>query len=166
MYFDPRLWRFTKGVRGRIAYAVVIGLFATGIGIARLALLGWMIAKVFNGTTFDEILIPTIIVALTMIARGSLEYWRTMVAHETAAAVQRHIRQILYSKIIELGPAHFGLQRTGDVLVSLIDGVEQLETYFGRYLPQLFVAVATPILIFSFADVSYTHLTLPTICSV
>ena len=151
MYFDPRLWRFTKGVRGRIAYAVVIGLFATGIGIARLALLGWMIAKVFNGTTFDEILIPTIIVALTMIARGSLEYWRTMVAHETAAAVQRHIRQILYSKIIELGPAHFGLQRTGDVLVSLIDGVEQLETYFGRYLPQLFVAVATPILIFSFA---------------
>ena len=35
MHFDPRLWTFTEGVRGRIAYAVVIGLLATSTGIAR-----------------------------------------------------------------------------------------------------------------------------------
>ena len=133
MYFDPRLWAFTEGVRGRIAYAVFFGLFATAVGSARLALLGWVIAKVFAGASLDEILVPAVIVGLTMLARGCLEYWRTMIAHETAALVQRHIRRVIYAKIIELGPAHFGLQRTGDVLVSLVDGVEQLETYFGRY---------------------------------
>ena len=151
MYFDARLWQFTEGVRGRIIYAVVIGLLATAVGIARLALLGWLIGTVFAGASFDEILAPIAFVAITMLVRGALEYWRTMVAHETAALVQRHIRKIIYAKIIELGPAHFGLQRTGDILVSLVDGVEQLETYFGRYLPQLFVAALTPILIFAFA---------------
>ncbi len=151
MHFDLRLWTFTEGVRDRIAYAVVIGLLATCTGIARLALLGWVIGKVFNGANLDEIILPAAIVALTMVARGGLEYWRTMVAHETAALVQRHIRRVIYAKIIQLGPAHFGLQRTGDVLVSLVDGVEQLETYFGRYLPQLFVAALTPFLIFLFA---------------
>ena len=151
MHFDSRLWTFTEGVRDRIAYAVLIGLLATSTGIARLALLGWVIGKVFNGAHFDEILLPAVMVALTMVARGGLEYWRNMVAHETAALVQRHIRRVIYAKIVQLGPAHFGLQRTGDVLVSLVDGVEQLETYFGRYLPQLFVAALTPLLIFVFA---------------
>ncbi len=151
MYFDSRLWTFTEGVRDRIAYAVLIGLLATSTGIARLALLGWVIGKVFNGAHFDEILLPAVMVALTMVARGGLEYWRNMVAHETAALVQRHIRRVIYAKIVQLGPAHFGLKRTGDVLVSLVDGVEQLETYFGRYLPQLFVAALTPLLIFVFA---------------
>ncbi|MBT5298273.1 MAG: thiol reductant ABC exporter subunit CydC [Rhodospirillaceae bacterium] len=151
MYFDPRLWAFTEGVRGRIAYAVAVGLLATCVGIARLALLGWLIAKVFNGAGLSEIALPALIVAAAMLVRGGLEYWRAMVAHETAARVQRHIRKLIYAKIIDLGPAHFGLQRTGDVIVSMVDGVEQLETYFGRYLPQLFVAALTPVIIFAFA---------------
>ena len=157
MYFDPRLWAFTEGVRGRIAYAVAVGLLATMVGIARLALLGWLIAKVFGGAGLDEVAGPALIVAAAMLARGGLEYWRTMVAHETAARVQRHIRRLIYAKIVELGPAHFGLQRTGDVIVSMVDGVEQLETYFGRYLPQLFVAALTPLMIFAFA----AHLDVP-----
>ena len=49
MYLDPRLWAFTKGVRGRIALSVVIGLAAKIAGIGRLALLGWLIARVFQG---------------------------------------------------------------------------------------------------------------------
>jgi len=150
MYFDPRLWAFTVGVRGRIAYAVAIGILSTGVGIARLALLGWLIAKVFNGAGLSEILLPALVVGAAMLVRGGFEYWRTMVAHETAARVQRHMRRLIYAKIIELGPAHFGLQRTGDVVVSMVDGVEQLETYFGRYLPQLFVAAVTPLLILGF----------------
>ena len=40
--------------------------------------------------------------------------------------------------------------RTGDVMLSMVEGVQQLETYFGQYLPQLFVAALTPLLIFAF----------------
>ena len=56
MYFDARLWKFTEGVRGRIIYAVIIGLFATAVGIALLALLGWLIGTIFSGASFNEIL--------------------------------------------------------------------------------------------------------------
>ena len=43
MYFDRRLWAFTRGVRARIAGTVVLGLFAVAAGIARLALFGWLL---------------------------------------------------------------------------------------------------------------------------
>ena len=79
-----------------------------------------------------------------------MEYVRLIYAHNTAAKVQLHIRETLYDKIVELGPARLGSKRTGDVIVTLIESVERLEIYFGKYLPQLFVAAVTPILIFAF----------------
>ncbi|MFQ5958314.1 MAG: thiol reductant ABC exporter subunit CydC [Alphaproteobacteria bacterium] len=150
MYFDRRLWQFTEGVRLRIAGAVVVALMSAAVGIARLALLGWLLAKVFQGAPFDALTGPFAAVAAVMLLRGVLEYWRNMVAHRTAASVQLHIRKRLYDKAVELGPAHFGLERTGDVITSVVDGVEQLETYFGQYLPQLIVAALLPPGIFVF----------------
>ena len=150
MYLDRRLWAFTEGVRLRIAWAVLIGMFAAAAGVARLALLGWLIAKIFQGAPVGDLMLPVAVVAAAMLLRGTLEYWRNMVAHETAAMVQLHIRRQLYDKVVALGPAHFGLTRTGDVILSMVDGVEQLETFFGRYLPQIFVAGLTPIAIFVF----------------
>ncbi|MCH8999156.1 MAG: thiol reductant ABC exporter subunit CydC [Proteobacteria bacterium] len=153
MYFDKRLWTFTEGLRWRIAGAVSISLVSAVVGIARLALLGWLLAKVFQGAGAGELAVPFIAVAGVMVARGGLEYWRTMIAHKTAASAQLNIRKRIYDKVIELGPAHFGLQRTGDVIASAIDGVEQLETYFGQYLPQVIVAALLPLGIFAFVAV-------------
>ena len=150
MYFDLRLWVFTKGVRGRIFGAVAIGVLATIFGIARLALLGWLIVKVFQGVPFELLLWPSAGVAAVMIIRGWLEYLRNMVAHDTAAKVQVHLRTVIFDKITELGPAHFGLERTGDAIMAIIDGVEQLEIYFGQYLPQLIISALTPFMIFCF----------------
>ncbi len=149
MYFDRRLWGFTRGVRLRIFGAVALGVLAVLLGIARLALLGWLIAQVFSGTTLQALLMPFAGVALVMIARGVLEYWRTMVAHNTAAIVQLHLRTVIFDQVTRLGPAYFGLERTGDAIVAMIEGVEQLEIYFGQYLPQLMVAILTPFMIFA-----------------
>ncbi|MBG06534.1 MAG: ABC transporter [Rhodospirillaceae bacterium] len=148
MYFDLRLWSYTKGVRGRIYGAVAIGTLAVLFGIARLALLGWLIAQVFKGVPLDELILPFVGVGAVMIVRGWLEYLRTMVAHNTAAKVQLHLRSVIFDKVTELGPAHFGLERTGDAILAMIDGVEQLEIYFGQYLPQLIVSALTPVMIF------------------
>ncbi len=150
MYFDRRLWAFTEGVRGRMVFSVVVGLAAACVGVARLALLGWLIALVFEGRPFAELIVPMAIVAGVMVARGLLEYVRVMVAHETAARVQIAIRKTIYDKAVVLGPAWFGQQRTGDVVLSVVDGVEQLETYFGEFLPTLLIAIVTPFAIFAF----------------
>ena len=150
MYLDPRLWALTSGVRGRIAFTVLVGLAAVAAGIARLALLGWLLGRVIAGESLASLTPAIALTALALMARSALDYARTMVAHHTAAKVQERLRRILYAQIAELGPAHFARARTGDVMLSLVEGVQQLETYFGQYLPQLFVSGITPLLIFAF----------------
>ena len=150
MHFETRLWRFTKGVRWRIGFAVLIGLAAVLLGVGRLALLGWLIAEVFSGAAFADLMVPIAAVGAVMVLRGIFEQWRAMVAHRTAAIVQKRLRRVLFDRITELGPAYAGAQRSGDLTLTMVDGVEQLETYFGKYLPQLLVSVLTPVLIFAF----------------
>ena len=135
MYFDLRLWGLTRGVRLRIAGAMAIGLIATAVGIGRLALLGWLLAKVFRGEPLDSMIGPFAAVAATMVLRGVFEYWRNMVAHRTAAIVQLRIRQRLYDKAVELGPAHFGLKRTGGVILAMVDGSRNSRPISGSTFP-------------------------------
>ena len=149
MLFDIRLWQFTRGVRLRIVATVAMGIVSSLVGIGRPALLGWLLARVFTGATVDDLIAPVAAVAAVMVLRGWIEHTRAMVAHRTAILVQLALREQLYDKVVALGPAHFGLERTGAVMISMIDGVEQLETYFGQYLPQLLVAVTTPLIVFA-----------------
>ena len=73
-----------------------------------------------------------------------------MVAHTTATRVQEVLRARLFDKILALGPAWFGSERTGGVMLSMVDGVEQLQTFFGQYLPQVAIALVAPVAIFFF----------------
>ncbi len=56
----------------------------------------------------------------------------------------------MFDKIVALGPAWFGAERTGGVMLSMVDGVEQLQSFFGQYLPQVTIAVCAPLAIFAF----------------
>ena len=150
MYFDRRLWELTKGLRGRIALAILIGLVAAGFGIARFALLGALLARVFTGSGVAVIAALALAVAGAVVLRGILEHCRTLIAHRTATRVQHDLRGRLYDKIAELGPAWFAGERTGGVMLSVVDGVEQLQSFFGQYLPQVCVAALTPLAIFGF----------------
>lgn len=149
MHFESRLWIFTQGVRLRILWAVAIGLIGTALGIARLGLLGWLIGALFSGATIVQLLVPITAIGVVMILRGVFEHWRAMVAHETASRVQAKLRQTIFEKIAALGPGVVGRQRSGILSLSLISGVEQLETYFGQFLPQFLIALLTPFLIFA-----------------
>ncbi|HVJ44435.1 MAG TPA: ABC transporter ATP-binding protein [Dongiaceae bacterium] len=148
MHIEKRLLSFTHDVRGRIAAAVAVGLASVAIGVGRLALLGWLIGEVFAGRDLHALAWPIIGIAALMILRGIAEHIRTMVAHETAARVQKSLRRNIYDKIAALGPGTVARQRSGALTLSLIDGVEQLETYFGQFLPQFLIALLTPVLIF------------------
>jgi ATP-binding cassette subfamily B protein len=150
MYFDRRLWQLMRGLRGRIAFAVALGLVAAAVGITRFVLLGILLAAVFRGSGLVAVAIPAGGVAVAVVLRGWLEHHRTMVAHLTATRVQETLRGRLYDKIAELGPAWLAQERTGGVMLAIVDGVEQLQTFFGQYLPQLAVAVLTPLAIFAF----------------
>src|SRR4051812_4322823 len=149
MHFDRQLWSFTAGVRLRIAWATLIGLLAVALGMARLMLLAWLIAEVFAGNNLNTLVLPIAGIAAIMILRGAFEHARVMVAHETAARVQKHLRRTIYDKIAALGPGAVARRRSGALALSLIDGVERLEVYFGQFLPQFMVSLLAPVLIFA-----------------
>jgi ATP-binding cassette, subfamily B, bacterial len=150
MYFDRRLWELTHGLRGRIALAVLLGLAAAAFGIARFALLGALLARVFKGAGIGAIALLAAAVGGAVLLRALLDHARTIIAHENAGRVQQALRGRLYDKIAELGPAWFAGERTGGVMLSVVDGVEQLQSFFGQYLPQVAVAALTPLAIFLF----------------
>jgi ABC-type multidrug transport system fused ATPase/permease subunit len=150
MYFDRRLWQLTRGLRGWIVLAILLGLVASVVGIARFAILGVLLSQVFNDAGFFAIAIPAVGVAVAVILRGLVDHHRTMISHRTATRVQEELRGRLYDKIAALGPAWFAGERTGGVMLSIVDGVEQLQTFFGQYVPQLCIAVLTPLAIFVF----------------
>ena len=147
MHFDLTLWRMTAGLRGRIVLSAALGLLALGVGIARFAFLGRFLAGVFRG---EPQLLPLAGAAAAILLRAGLDHQRTMIAHRTAAQVQATLRERLFDKIVALGPAWFGSTRTGGVMLSMVDGVEQLQSFFGQYLPQLTIALCAPIAIFAF----------------
>ena len=85
-----------------------------------------------------------------MVLRGALDYARAMVAHGTAARVQARLRQASTPTCSSSGPPTSRRPDRRRVL-TVVEGVQQLETYFGQYLPQLFVAaLIPPLLIFAF----------------
>src|ERR1700756_5128605 len=150
MYFDRRLWQLTRGLRRWIALAILLGLAASVVGIARFAILGVLLSRVFDSAGFLSIAIPAVGVAIAVLLRGVVDHHRAMISHRTATRVQEDLRGRLYDKVAALGPAWFAGERTGGVMLSVVDGVEQLQTFFGQYVPQVCVAGLTPIAIFAF----------------
>ena len=148
MYFNARLWTYTRGFRIRIFFAVLFGLLTAAAGIARLALLGVVLAGVLEGDSVGNIMPWIVASAVSVLLRAVLQYFKEMSAHSTAAAIQFELRKRLYEQSLDLGPAYFTQERTGDSMLTLVDGVEQLETFFGQYLVQLFTAALTPVGIF------------------
>ncbi|HET6315268.1 MAG TPA: ABC transporter ATP-binding protein, partial [Chloroflexota bacterium] len=150
MYFDRRLIGMTRGVRWRIALAAIIGIAAVPIAMWRLALTGQAMALVFAGEPFQALVGMFALIAVLVLVRSLLQLWRDEVANATAALMKVKVRGLLYQHALKLGPGYFDQRRSGDAALALVDGVEQLDQFFGQYLPQLIVAAVTPLLIFVF----------------
>lgn len=148
-----RLAGLTQGVRGRIALGALLGLGAVTTGVARLSLSGTAVAMVFEDQPLAEILFLLVGVLALPMLRIAFTMAQQFIAHETAAKMKVKLRTTIYSHLLRLGPGFTQKQRTGDVVVKAVDSVEQLETFFGRYLPQLVVAGIAPLGILTFMTI-------------
>ncbi len=151
MYFDWRLFSLTRGVRLRILFAAVLGLIAVGAGVARLAVSGVVIYQVLTGQAgFSSLALPLSVIAGLIVVRGLFQYWQYAVSHHTANIVKINLRRDVYEHALKLGPGYFDRNRTGDVVLTLVEGIERLETFFGQYLSQIIVSAIAPIAIFAY----------------
>ncbi len=151
MYFDPRLFELTRGIRLRIVFAAILGLVAVGAGVSRLAVSGVIIYQVLAGeASFSALALPLLTIAVLIVIRSTFQYWQNAVSHHTANIVKIRLRRDAYEHLIELGPGYADRNRTGDVVLSLVEGIERLETFFGQYLSQIIVSAIAPIAIFAY----------------
>ena len=144
MFFNQRLFKFTEGVRLRLILALFFGLITAATGVSRLAFSGYAIALVIQGKPSDEIIFAVGAVVVSAVLRGLFQYLKEITGHLAAVKVQAKMRRELYQRALVLGPGTLDQKRAGDVLVSLVEGVDQLETYYGEYIPQMAVAALTP----------------------
>ena len=151
MYFDWRLFALTRGVRLRIFLAAVLGLIAVGAGVSRLAVSGVVIYRVLAGeASFSTLALPLSTIAALIVTRSLFQYWQNAVSHHTANIVKIKLRHEVYEHALKLGPGYFDRNRTGDVVLTLVEGIERLETFFGQYLSQIIVSAIAPIAIFAY----------------
>ena len=148
MYFDRRLFAMTRGVRLRMLLATLLGLTALPALIGGRILSGTVLARVFQGQPVTSVFPLVVLIAVFVAGRAALQYCKEEVANHTAASLKVRLRRRLYEHILALGPGYFTRQRTGDSLLTLVEGVEALDTFFGMYLPQIVVAALTPVVVF------------------
>ena len=122
MYFDWRLFGLTRGVRLRIVFAAALGLIAVGAGVARLAVSGVVIYRVLAGqASFSALALPLSIIAALIVVRSLFQYWQNSVSHHTANIVKIRLRHDVYEHALKLGPGYFDRNRTGDVVLTLVE---------------------------------------------
>ena len=151
MYFDWRLFGLTRGVRLWILLAAGLGLVAVGAGVARLAVSGVVIYRVLTGEAgFATLALPLSIIAALIVVRSLFQYWQNAVSHHASNVVKIRLRHDVYEHALKLGPGYFDRNRTGDVVLTLVEGIERLETFFGQYLSQVIVSAIAPVAIFAY----------------
>ena len=142
---DPRLLRHARAARGYLIFTVGLGLVVTALVLAQAGLLAHVLATAARGTgtaaLWPALAVLLAVVAARAVAAGGGE----TVALRAAATVKSQLRRQLTAHTLRLGPAWLGGQQTGEIATLATKGLDALDPYFARYLPQLVLAVAVPV---------------------
>ncbi|MGW6235680.1 thiol reductant ABC exporter subunit CydD [Streptomyces sp. NPDC055094] len=143
---DPRLLRYARATRFFLVAVVVLGVAGAGLVIAQAMLIAEVVVGAFQ-RGFDGSDLRTPLLLLVAVATGrALVSWLTeLAAHRASAAVKSELRGRLLERAAVLGPGWLSGQRIGSLVALATRGVDALDDYFARYLPQLGLAVVVPV---------------------
>jgi len=139
---DPRLLRRAKAARVFLLGSVLIGV-ATGVLIVvQAVLLAHGISEVvLRGAAVGQV---AWLLAGVLLARAVLVWLQEVVAQRAAAAVKSTLRRQVLEHSLKLGPAWLSGERSSALTTLLTKGLDDLDPYFARYLPQLVLAATVP----------------------
>jgi thiol reductant ABC exporter CydD subunit len=133
-----------RGARPFLAAAVALGVAGAALAIARAVLLAHLIAEAFTGTPARALASP-FAGLLAVAAASAVVAWLTEVAaHHSAAGVKSALRRALLERVADRAGAG---ERAGALAAAAGRGIEALDAYFARYLPQLALAAAVPLFV-------------------
>ncbi|MFE2071703.1 thiol reductant ABC exporter subunit CydD [Streptomyces misionensis] len=143
---DPRLLRYARATRFFLVAVVGLGAVGAGLVIAQAMLIAEVVVGAFqHGRSLTELRTPLLLLVAVAVGRALVAWLTERAAHRASAAVKSELRGRLLDRAAALGPGWLGGQRTGSLVTLATRGVDALDDYFSRYLPQLGLAVVVPV---------------------
>ena len=134
-----------------IALTVLAQWLKTVANIVMIFILSNLLAQILDGKAFDfKRLLPYLgALAAVMFVRYLCGYASSQTSFFASSEVKKVLRQKMYKKLTRMGASYSEKVSTSEVLQVFVEGVDQLELYFGKYLPQFFFAMLAPITLFA-----------------
>ncbi|MFJ9211344.1 thiol reductant ABC exporter subunit CydD [Streptomyces sp. NPDC102264] len=143
---DPRLLRYARATRFFLVAVVVLGVAGAGLVIAQAMLIAEVVVGAFQrGFDGADLRTPLLLLVAVAVGRALVSWLTELAAHRASAAVKSELRGRLLERVAELGPGWLSGQRIGSLVALATRGVDALDDYFARYLPQLGLAVVVPV---------------------
>ncbi|MBB3077749.1 thiol reductant ABC exporter subunit CydD [Streptomyces violarus] len=143
---DPRLLRYARATRVFLGAVVALGAVGAGLVIAQAMLIAEVVVGAFqHRMAVAELGTPLLLLAAVAAGRALVGWLTELAAHRASAAVKSELRGRLLERSVRLGPGWLSGQRTGSLVALATRGVDALDDYFSRYLPQLGLAVVVPV---------------------
>ncbi|MGV9274460.1 thiol reductant ABC exporter subunit CydD [Streptomyces griseosporeus] len=143
---DPRLLRHARATRLFLAAVVGLGALGAGLVIAQAMLIAEVVVGAFqHGLSVSALRTPLLLLVAVAGGRALVAWLTELAAHRASAAVKSELRGRLLERASRLGPGWLSGQRTGSLVTLATRGIDALDDYFSRYLPQLGLAVVVPV---------------------
>ncbi|MGW3634217.1 thiol reductant ABC exporter subunit CydD, partial [Streptomyces sp. NPDC005122] len=143
---DPRLLRYARATRVFLLTVVGLGAVGAALVIGQAMLIAEVVVGAFqHGHTASELRTPLLLLVAVALGRALVAWLTELAAHRASAEVKSELRGRLLERTAALGPGWLGGQRTGSLVSLATRGVDALDDYFSRYLPQLGLAVVVPV---------------------
>lgn len=149
MMINKRLIGTVAESKKYIAGNVILQWCSLTANIALMLSISRMLAELFRGSGSVQLFTVTgIVVILALAVRFFCSIGAAKMGYFSSKAVKKSLREKIYQKLLRLGSSYNEQVKTSEVVQVAVEGVDQLETYFGAYLPQFFYAMLAPLTLF------------------
>ena len=146
---DKRLIGTVKESKKYIAGNVITQWISLIANIAMMTAITVLLSAVFTDNISENLILVTAVTAgLAVIIRAVCSMVSSKMSYLSSKEVKRVLREKIYRKLLKLGASYNEQIKTSEVVQVAVEGVDQLETYFGAYLPQFFYAMLAPLTLF------------------
>ena len=147
--FDKRLFSLVPGVMRHIAGNVALQWLALLANVVLFVSVGRLLQSVLTGGATGIDLARTLLVAVVAVAvRLVCQAQATKQGLAASALAKQRVRTLVYDKLVRMGPSYRETVATSEATQLCVEGIEQLEAYFGSYLPQLFYSFIASVTLF------------------
>ena len=147
--FSKRLLSICDSSKKWIGLTVLMNWISIICNIALIIFIGTTVDKLINGNLNLNMISTSIFIIGMLGIRFVANFLSTKFSLYSSSEVKKTLRSTIYEKLLSLGVNYTNTISTSSTVQIAVDGVEQLEIYFGRFMPQLFYCVVAPLTLFA-----------------